>query len=69
MTASNLSGIISVRGDDRLYLDERLHDLRIRSLTSVRMLWEQSERVRAQGKRRAGRNGSARKKRRAQGTL
>jgi len=64
-----LAGIISVRGDDRLYLDERLHDLRIRSLTSVRMLWEQSERVRAQGKRRAGRNGSARKKRRAQGRM
>ena len=43
----NLSS--ETRGDDRLYLDERLYDLRIRSLTSVRMLWEQSERVRAQG--------------------
>ena len=62
----NLSGIISVRGDDRLHLDERLHDLRIRSLISVRMLWEQSERVRALGKRGSGRSGSARKKRRPQ---
>ena len=65
----NLSS--ETRGDDRLYLDERLYDLRIRSLTSVRMLWEQSERVRAQGKRRAGRSQriGAGKTRRAQGAV
>ena len=63
-----LAGIISVRGDDRQLLDERLRGLRIRSLTSVRMLWVQSERVRAQSQR-PGRNGSSRKKRKAQGGL
>ena len=47
LTLQWLAGIISVRGDDRQLLDERLRGLRIRSLTSVRMLWVQSERVRA----------------------
>ena len=62
-----LAGIISVRGDDRQHLDERLRELRIRSLTKVRMLWVQSKRVRAN--QRPGRNGSARKKHKGQGLL
>ena len=63
-----LAGIIGVRGDDREFLDERLRELRVQSLVRVRMLWVQSERVRAKGHR-PGRNGWARQKRKREGPL
>ena len=63
-----LAGIIGVRGDDREFLDERLRELRIQTLVRVRMLWVQSERVRAKGHR-PGRNGWARQKRKREGPL